>query len=301
MELYRTDNLIDLETLKKHTLALVGQGSLGSLLTSLVAYPWGKIILIDPNKLKIENVERHLLGKSQVGKYKVDAMKEWLVDRGIDPDTIETLTDMDKEMEVLSQATIIVVSIDVQKPCYMINQLCVNLDIPAIYGGVYPGGNAGQTVIVPHPKEQCYHCSQKMMGALDYKGHSPDGDYGIDPMSVQDDGVVTAVPALKYSISAVASDMAAGLLDILSGVAVPEVLVQTQSWEDILNIPAGENLKAVAGMVAALPNLGLVSSMKITPNKGSYVLSVKQGKVGQKLRRWNSCPVHGSSNSLSDI
>lgn len=302
MKLFRAENLIDLSVVGKTTIAIAGAGSLGSLVTSLLAYPWGKIILIDPDKLEDKNVERHLLGYSQLGKYKAQAMAEWLIDRGVDPRRIVAITDMRQEMEALKSANIIVVSIDNPAACYEINQLAVNLNIPAVYGGVYPMGTGGQTVVVPTPKEMCYFCAEKQTGVLEYKGKKADGDYGVDPMKlVGDAGTLTAVPALKYAISAIASDMAAAVMDILSGVAEPEILIHAQSWEGILNLRSGKELNALSSFVTALSGLGVVSNMKLEAQSGGYVFSMKQGKMALKLKRWQVCPAHSCNTSAEDI
>src|SRR3989339_606173 len=244
MKLYRAENLLDLETVKKSTIAFLGFGSLGSLTASLLAYPWGRIILIDPEKLEADNVERHLLGYSQVGKPKVQGGREWLIDRGVEAKRVLAIaSDASKETDALAQASILVVSIDDPESCYKINQLSVNQGIPAVYGGIYPMGTGGQTVILPRPEEECYLCSEKKMGALDYKGKLPTASYGVDPTTlVNSAGKVTAVPALKYSIGAVASDMAAAVMAILSGTAEPEILIHAQTWEGIINVRQGENL-----------------------------------------------------------
>lgn len=302
MKLFRADNLIDLQTVENTTIAFLGQGSLGSLTTSLLAYPWGRIILIDPDELEDKNVERHLLGYSQIGKFKVEGMREWLVDRGVDPGRIETVTDMSLELEALKDAGILVVSIDDPESCYKINQFAVNRNIPAIYGGVYPNGTGGQVVIVSKPKDACYLCAEKMTGVLDYKGKSPDGDYGVDPMTlVNSAGKLQAVPALKYSIAAIASDMAFAVMDILNGVAEPQILIHAQTWEGILNVRSGQGLNALSGMISAMPGLGLVQNMKLSAQPGGYMFSVQQGMIGQILKRWNVCPAHSSVVSPEDI
>lgn len=301
MNLYRTDNLLDLKRLQNTSIAFLGLGSLGSLVTSLLAYPWKKIVLIDPEKLEDSNVERHLLGYSQIGKYKVDGVKEWLVDRNVDPGRVVTITDMAKELGALVGVDILVVSIDDPDARYPINQFAVNNNIPAVYGGVYPMGTGGQTVIVPTPREICFYCAEKMLGVLDYQGKAPGGDYGVDPMALGKRNKLTAVPALKYSIAAVASDMALAVMDIFNKVAEPQILIHAQVWEDVLNVRPGKNLSQIAGYITSIPEMGLVSSMKLVPNDTGCVLWMKQGKLGIKLKRWNACTAHGSSFTPDQI
>lgn len=302
MKFYRTGNLLPLEVVENTTVAILGLGSLGSLVASLVAYPWKKIILIDPEKLENDNVERHLLGYSSVGRYKVDAMKDWLIDRGLDAKRIETVTDMSLELEALSHADILIVSIDDPKSCYEVNQVALNSNIPAIYGGIYPMGTGGQTVVIPTPGDFCYLCTEKMLGVFDYKGKDPNGDYGVDPMAlVNSVGKLTAVPSLKYSIAAVASDMASSVMDILQGVAEPEILISAQTWEPIVNLRSSKDIASVTGLIMAMPELGLIPNMKLMQNDKKYQLGIKKSKMSLKIKRWDACPAHGSNISADEI
>ncbi|MCC7536884.1 MAG: ThiF family adenylyltransferase [Deltaproteobacteria bacterium] len=57
-------------------IAVIGCGSVGGhVALAIAAAGVGNITLVDPDKLKTENVFRHVLGKSALGKYKVDGVK----------------------------------------------------------------------------------------------------------------------------------------------------------------------------------------------------------------------------------
>lgn len=300
--MHRTGNLLDLSALSKTTIAFCGLGSLGSITASLLSYPWKKIILIDPEKLEDSNVERHLLGYSSVGEYKVDAMKKWFLDRRLVPSqNIIALHDISRTFEVLAEADILVVSIDDPQACYGINQFAVTHNIPAVYGGVYPMGSAGQTAVIPNPIHTCYLCAEKKMGALEYKGKPADMDYGVDPMSlISSSGKISAVPSLKHSISTIAGDMTYATLQILKGMANTEIVVYAQEWENVVYIP--NNLRNnVSGFVSAMAGLGLNQNFAIGLEEGQYVLKLRQGKVSLSLSKWENCPAHSKSNSADDI
>ncbi|WP_373514046.1 ThiF family adenylyltransferase [Persicitalea sp.] len=73
----RTDGKIRLDTL---SLALVGLGSIGShLLHFLASLPVGEFRLVDTDVLKIENINRHLLGFEYVGVRKAHALQDFLI------------------------------------------------------------------------------------------------------------------------------------------------------------------------------------------------------------------------------
>jgi hypothetical protein len=225
-----------------------------------------------------------------------------LVDRGLDPKRIVTITDYGQELEALSQAHILIVSIDDPQACYEVNQVAVKRNIPAVYGGVYPRGTGGQVVVVSTPKDFCYLCSENMMGVFDYKGKDPRGDYGVDPMALKNTaGKLTAVPSLKYSIAAVASDMALAVMDIVSGTAEPEILISSQTWEPVINLRTRESVQGVSGFVTVMPELGVIPNMKLTQANGKYQLSMRKSKISLKAKRWGTCPAHGSDSSADDI
>lgn len=59
--------------------ALIGCGSVGGhVAMGIAAAGVGNLTLVDPDKLKTENVFRHVLGKSSLGRFKVDGLKEEL-------------------------------------------------------------------------------------------------------------------------------------------------------------------------------------------------------------------------------
>ena len=300
--LHRVGNLLDLETVSNTTIAFCGLGSVGSLTASMLSYPWKKIILIDPEKLEDNNVERHLLGYSSVGEYKVEAMKKWFLDRKLVPSqNIITLHDVTKTFDLLREADIIVVSIDDPAPCYEINQFAVSNNIPAVYGGVYPMGSGGQTAVIPNPASTCYLCAEKKMGALEYKGKPQGSGYGVDPMSlVSSSGKISAVPSLKHSITAIAADMAYATLQILKGSAITEIVIYAQEWEDLIIIPK-KLVSTVSSFVSSMTNLGLNQNFSMGQSEGQYTLKMRQGKVSLSLSKWENCPAHSKSNSADDI
>lgn len=63
-------------------LLVAGLGSVGSQLTGLLAaLDWDEMRLVDPDVMAVENLNRHLLGISWVGRYKVDGLRALLLDK----------------------------------------------------------------------------------------------------------------------------------------------------------------------------------------------------------------------------
>src|SRR5687767_7652898 len=133
MELYRANGVLDIEKVKSTKIMVVGLGSLGSLAISNLIYPWKQVVLVEPEDLSIENIERHLLGKSKVGKSKAEGVKEYLIDKGMDSDTIVVHTCFVEDVLPLHTDTdIVVVAIDRPKSKLRINSWCVDNDIAAV-------------------------------------------------------------------------------------------------------------------------------------------------------------------------
>ena len=106
----RTEILIgteNLNKLKKQTIAIFGIGGVGSYVTEALARAGiGKFILIDKDKIDITNINRQIPAlHSTVGRYKVEVMKERLLD--INPDlnikAIKKLYNAETSDEILTE------------------------------------------------------------------------------------------------------------------------------------------------------------------------------------------------------
>lgn len=66
-------------SIRKYSFAIAGLGSIGSnLVFFLNSFESPKFCLIDDDYLKIENINRHFLGFSNIGNFKTKALKDWL-------------------------------------------------------------------------------------------------------------------------------------------------------------------------------------------------------------------------------
>jgi molybdopterin/thiamine biosynthesis adenylyltransferase len=302
MELHRTAGLLDGEQVRSKKIVFLGLGSLGSLVLGNLAYPWKKIVLVDPDKLDEHNVERHLLGRRSLGKSKADEIAEWLVDRGINRDQIEAHTAYaEKVLPDHTDADLVVVNVDVRQVSDNINAWCHEHDIPALYGGIYPLGTGGEVIVIREPHDICYLCAAHFMGR-GYEGHL-NFNYGLDPLEQEaEQGNLKAVPALRWAISSVASDMADLALEILNGgTPQPQVLVHAHAWEPILTVGSGPELNALTGYILNQRDLGLIPNMKLTKNDRRYQVETTRSVLSLHLKRWEDCPLHTASVSANEI
>lgn len=64
---------------RKHRFVIAGVGSIGSnLLFLLNSFERPRFCLIDDDSLRIENINRHFLGFSNIGNFKTKALKDWI-------------------------------------------------------------------------------------------------------------------------------------------------------------------------------------------------------------------------------
>ena len=78
MQYQRVRKLIDIETLKKKTVTIVGLGSLGSCTALLLAKNGVNLNLIDFDKVSIENLSSQIYSRKDIEKYKVKAIAKYL-------------------------------------------------------------------------------------------------------------------------------------------------------------------------------------------------------------------------------
>ena len=302
MDLFRTTGVLDPEQVRSKKIVFLGLGSLGSLAVSNLAYPWRKIVLVDPETLDEHNVERHLLGRSSLGKSKAQEIADWLVDRGLNRDQIEAHDAYaEKVLPDHTDADLVVVNVDIRQVSDNINAWCYENNIPAVYGGIYPLGTGGETIVIREPRDICYLCAAHFMGR-GYEGHL-NADYGLDPREQEDQqDNLKAVPALRWAISSVASDMADLSLEILKG-GTPEsqVLVHAHAWEPVLNLGSGKELNALTGFILNQSKLGLVPNMKLIKNDRRYQVETTRSVLSLQLKRWEDCPMHSSLVSADEI
>jgi len=291
-KLYRANGILDLELIRQMSIIYFGLGSLGSITCSMLPYPWKRTILVDPEALEKDNIERHLLGNNDIGFYKAEGVKKWLVDRDIPADSIITVIGGAQEvLDRFSDVDLAIVGVDNRKTKNDINAWCMANNIPAIYGGIFPRGTGGEVAVIPKPSEVCFSCSQEIIGANQYQGHSGD-DYGLSSEELlSQNKEPKAVPALRYTVAAVAYDIASFAIQLLTkGGVKPQIVIKSFAGEDILLFPKVPEY--LIQFVLNQQNLGLEPRFRIATKKTSFALHLECGEVSLSVPRWDNCPFH---------
>ncbi len=305
-DLYRAQGILDIGRTKSQKLIFVGLGSLGSLTLENLAYPWREVVLADPDELSLENIERHLIKTdAAIGMAKVEAVAQWLTQSPLKPEKVTAY--QGKAQDILDEHTdadLVIVNIDKRSAKAEINAWCYDHNVPALYGGVYPMGTAGQVAVIPDPHKACYQCAEFMMGVTDEKPKGP-VDYGIDiTQLIDDDGDDIAVPALHPAVNMIAVQMAQLALsclkedhDVTSMISV----TAGQAWEPIMEIDPGDAIETVAKFIELMPKLGFLPTLQLRKDEAYYSLMLHGGSLAMKLWRSKLCSLHAKPVAISDI
>jgi molybdopterin/thiamine biosynthesis adenylyltransferase/rhodanese-related sulfurtransferase/molybdopterin converting factor small subunit len=146
--------------LKAAKVALIGTGGLGAPLGMyLAAAGIGRIGLVDFDVVDFTNLQRQVIhGTKDVGKKKLDSAAETMLD--INPyvqiDRHEVALSSENALDILKDYDIVVDGTDNFPTRYLVNDACVLLKKPNVYGSIFRF--EGQATIFAYPGGPCYRC-----------------------------------------------------------------------------------------------------------------------------------------------
>jgi sulfur-carrier protein adenylyltransferase/sulfurtransferase len=146
--------------LKQAKVLCIGTGGLGAPLgLYLAAAGVGRIGLVDFDKVDDSNLQRQILFSTKdVGRPKIEAAADRL--RGLNPeiqiDTFDTHLSSENALEILKDYDIVVDGTDNFPTRYLVNDACVLVKKPNVYGSIFRF--EGQATIFGYPEGPCYRC-----------------------------------------------------------------------------------------------------------------------------------------------
>jgi adenylyltransferase/sulfurtransferase len=146
--------------LKQAKVLCIGTGGLGAPLgLYLAAAGVGRIGLVDFDTVDFTNLQRQVLfGTSDVGRPKIEAAADHL--RNLNPliqiDSFETRLTSENALDLFKDYDIIVDGTDNFPTRYLVNDACVLLGKPNVYGSIFRF--EGQITIFGAPGGPCYRC-----------------------------------------------------------------------------------------------------------------------------------------------
>ena len=141
--------------LGKSKVVVIGLGALGGLTSELLVRAGiGEIILVDNDKIEIENLQRqHLYNEKDVGEYKVKVAKKKLTE-------INSKVKINVVFNMLNKDNLSILDSDLVLDCtdnfearFLINEYCVLHKIPWIYASAIR--DKGNILVV---KDICFNC-----------------------------------------------------------------------------------------------------------------------------------------------
>ena len=146
--------------LKKAKVLLVGAGGLGAPLgLYLAAAGIGRIGLVDFDVVDFTNLQRQVIhGTKDVGRKKLDSAFESM--RDINPfvqlDRHETALSSENALDIFKDYDIVVDGTDNFPTRYLVNDACVLLNKPNVYGSIFRF--EGQATVFAYEGGPCYRC-----------------------------------------------------------------------------------------------------------------------------------------------
>ena len=146
--------------LKAAKVLLVGAGGLGSPLgLYLAAAGVGRIGLVDFDVVDTTNLQRQIIhGTKDVGRKKLDSAIERMqdVNPNVQYDRHETPLSSENAIEILKDYDIVVDGTDNFPTRYLVNDACVLLGKPNVYGSIFRF--EGQATVFAYDGGPCYRC-----------------------------------------------------------------------------------------------------------------------------------------------
>ena len=146
--------------LKKSSVLLIGMGGLGSpLALYLAAAGVGRIGLVDFDVVEATNLQRQVIyTTNDVGRHKLQSAKEAInaINPQVKVDTYETMLTSENALEILEPFDIIIDGTDNFPTRYLVNDACVLLGKPNVYGSIFRF--EGQASVFYAREGPCYRC-----------------------------------------------------------------------------------------------------------------------------------------------
>lgn len=150
---------------------IVGAGSVGGFLAEeLARVGVSPLLLVDHDVLAVENLVRHPLGASSVGKPKASILAGHISEEfpvcdavGIDADFLSLSEDL--QLTLVREADVVVAATDSVDCQRRVNEICIAAEAVAVYPGVWVGSGVrdaevGEILwVLPGRHTPCYLCA----------------------------------------------------------------------------------------------------------------------------------------------
>jgi len=218
----RRAGILECSTLNDRSVLCIGLGTGGAYAAVELAKCGVRgFALVDPDRLSVGNVVRHPGGISQVGRHKVNVIRDLILEKNPDAKVAVypfamTVENMDAIRPLVREANVVICGTDNRPSKLLINQLCVEENVVAVYGGAFRRAYGGQVLRVRPRLSPCQQCFVSAMPeqAADVEISSLDEAEAI----AYSDRPVPVEPGLSLDVLPIANFLTKlALLELLDG------------------------------------------------------------------------------------
>ena len=215
----RMQGILDTRVLAPKIVSVFGVGSLGSIGALEIAKAGvGNFNLVDFDRLRAHNISRHVCGLADVGRYKTRALRDAILQHNPRASVVCHQFDVIENNELLEQviqsSDLVFVATGNEPSRYLINDACLAMGKPAVYGSAYQRALTGEVIRVVPGEAGCYACARQGPGNT---MRSIEGQGVLDKT---DDSELQAEPGLGMDVSFIALIHAKlALMTLLRGTA----------------------------------------------------------------------------------
>ena len=158
----RSKGLLESGLLESRKVAIVGLGSGGShVAIELAKAGIGNFVLVDYDRIELNNIVRHTCGVSDLGRLKTKAIRDRILDKNpfanVELHNCD-INDQEKGRAILKGCNLIVAATDNIRSRLNINSLSLELNIPVLYGKCAVRAAGGEVVVVRPNQGPCFSC-----------------------------------------------------------------------------------------------------------------------------------------------
>ena len=158
----RSKGILESGLLEKRKVAIVGLGSGGSFIAvELAKAGVGHFVLVDFDRIELNNIARHVCGLSDLGRLKTNVLRDMLLNKNPFI-TIEThCSDINKVQEarkILKDCDLVIAATDNVRSRLNINSISIEYNIPTIFGKCSVRAAGGEVLRVRPNDGPCFSC-----------------------------------------------------------------------------------------------------------------------------------------------
>jgi len=217
----RRSAILETDLLRDKSVVCIGLGTGGAhAAVELAKCGVGNFMLVDRDRLSVGNVVRHPGGLSQVGRYKVNVVRDLILDKNPDAHVATipaevTFETQDQIKEHIAKADVVLCGTDNRPSKLLVNKLCVDADVVAIYGGAFRRAYGGQVLRVRPRQSPCHEC---FIDAMPEESSNQEVSTAADAAEIAySDHPVAVEPGLSIDVLPIANMVAKlALLELVS-------------------------------------------------------------------------------------